>query len=162
TTALEAMVDEICTALPLDPIEFRRRNALATGGRTLAGNTYSVSIRTPEILDRLERHPIWKERAEGKARGEPAGNIRGDRGGESRRELSSVPGSRVPPRTTAPAAIVRWDPSKSLPMAALPSIATASRSAPALGQRRPIASPRIWVPSPTKSRWRASTHSARW
>ena len=53
TTALEVMVDEICTALPLDPIEFRRRNALATGGRTLAGNTYSVSIRTPEILDKL-------------------------------------------------------------------------------------------------------------
>ena len=28
-TALEVQVDEICTALPLDPIEFRRRNALA-------------------------------------------------------------------------------------------------------------------------------------
>src|SRR5215475_9877047 len=80
------------------------------------------------------------------------------RRGESRREFSSVPGSRVPPRTTAPAAIVRWDTSKSLPMAGLPSIATASRSAPALERRRPIASPRIWVPSPTKSRWRASTH----
>ena len=26
-TALEVQVDEICTALPLDPIEFRRRNA---------------------------------------------------------------------------------------------------------------------------------------
>src|SRR5262249_21520509 len=41
TAALEVMVDEICTALPLDPIEFRRRNALAAGGRTLAGNTYT-------------------------------------------------------------------------------------------------------------------------
>src|SRR5215510_4121863 len=77
TTALEVMVDELCTALPLDPIEFRRRNALATGGRTLAGNTYSVSIRTPEILDKLEQHPIWKERAEGKARGEQAGILVG-------------------------------------------------------------------------------------
>ena len=27
--------------MPLDPIEFRRRNALKTGGRTIAGNTYS-------------------------------------------------------------------------------------------------------------------------
>src|SRR5262245_46791749 len=62
STALEVMVDEICTALPLDPIEFRRRNALATGGRTLAGNAYSVSVRTPEILDKLEQHTIWKER----------------------------------------------------------------------------------------------------
>src|SRR5215813_5441810 len=77
TTALEVMVDEICTALPLDPIEFRRRNALAPGGRTLAGNTYSVSIRTPEILDKLEQHPIWKERAEEKARGEQAGILVG-------------------------------------------------------------------------------------
>ena len=33
TTALEVMVDEICTALPLDPIEFLCRNALAAGGR---------------------------------------------------------------------------------------------------------------------------------
>ena len=67
-TALEVLVDEICTTLPLDPIEFRRRNALATGGRTMTGNPYIVSVRTPEILDKLERHPIWKERAEQKAR----------------------------------------------------------------------------------------------
>jgi CO/xanthine dehydrogenase Mo-binding subunit len=76
-TALEVMVDEICTALPLDPIEFRRRNALATGGRTMAGNTYSVSVRTPEILDKLEKHPIWQERAEEKARGQQEGILVG-------------------------------------------------------------------------------------
>src|SRR3977135_2285983 len=76
-TTLEVMVDEICSALPLDPIEFRRRNALATGGRTMAGNTYSVSIRTPEILDKLEQHPIWKQRAEEKARGQQAGLLVG-------------------------------------------------------------------------------------
>ena len=77
TTALEVMVDEICTALPLDPIEFRRRNALAAGGRIMAGNTYSVSIRTPEILDKLEKHPIWNQRAEEKARGQEAGILVG-------------------------------------------------------------------------------------
>src|SRR5229473_2833885 len=76
-TALEVMVDEICAALPLDPIEFRRRNALATGGRTMAGNTYSVSVRTPEILDKLERHSIWQQRAEEKARGQQAGILVG-------------------------------------------------------------------------------------
>src|SRR6516164_559344 len=76
-TALEVLVDEICTALPLDPIEFRRRNALKPGGRTLAGNPYIVSIRTPEILDKLEQHPIWKERAEQKARGRQAGILVG-------------------------------------------------------------------------------------
>ena len=46
-TALEVQVDEICRQLPLDPIEFRRRNALATGNRNMAGNPYVVSIRTP-------------------------------------------------------------------------------------------------------------------
>jgi CO/xanthine dehydrogenase Mo-binding subunit len=71
------MVDEICTALPLDPIEFRRRNALKPGGRTMAGNTYSVSIRTPEILDKLEQHPIWTQRADEKARGQHAGLLVG-------------------------------------------------------------------------------------
>ena len=76
-TALEVLVDEMCTALPLDPIEFRRRNALATGGRITAGNTYSVSVRTPEILDKLEKHPIWKQRAEEKARGQQAGILVG-------------------------------------------------------------------------------------
>ena len=76
-TALEVLVDEMCTALPFDPIEFRRRNALATGDRTMAGNRYSVSVRTPEILDKLENHPIWQKRAEEKARGERAGILVG-------------------------------------------------------------------------------------
>jgi CO/xanthine dehydrogenase Mo-binding subunit len=77
TTALEVLIDEICAALPLDPIEFRRRNALATGGRTLAGNPCVVSVRTPEILDKLEQHPIWKQRAEEKARRQQAGILVG-------------------------------------------------------------------------------------
>jgi len=66
-TALEVMVDEICAALPLDPIEFRRRNALQAGWRTMAGNPYIASVRTPEILDKLEQHPIWRDRAQEKA-----------------------------------------------------------------------------------------------
>jgi CO/xanthine dehydrogenase Mo-binding subunit len=77
TTALEVLIDEICAALPLDPIEFRRRNALTTGGRTMAGNTYGVSVRTPEILNKLEKHPIWAQRAEEKARGQQAGILVG-------------------------------------------------------------------------------------
>jgi CO/xanthine dehydrogenase Mo-binding subunit len=76
-TALEVLVDEMCTALPLDPIEFRRRNALKTGQRIMAGNTYSVSVRTPEILDKLERHAIWRDRAQEKARGREAGILVG-------------------------------------------------------------------------------------
>jgi CO/xanthine dehydrogenase Mo-binding subunit len=56
-TALEVLVDEIAASLPLDPIEFRRRNAFKTGGRTITGNPYTVSIRTSEILDKLEKPP---------------------------------------------------------------------------------------------------------
>ena len=37
-TALEVLVDEVASALPLDPIEFRRRNALAPNGRMMTGN----------------------------------------------------------------------------------------------------------------------------
>jgi CO/xanthine dehydrogenase Mo-binding subunit len=77
TTALEVLVDEMCTALPLDQIEFRRRNALKAGDRTLAGNTYNDSIRTPEILDRLERHAIWRNREQEKARGRESGIVVG-------------------------------------------------------------------------------------
>jgi CO/xanthine dehydrogenase Mo-binding subunit len=68
-TALEVLIDETAQALGLDPIEFRRRNALPTNGRTMAGNTYSGPVRTPEILDKLEKHAIWRERAAEKAQG---------------------------------------------------------------------------------------------
>src|SRR5882724_6779663 len=67
-TALEVLIDEAAAALPLNPIEFRRRNALKQNGRTMMGNRYIVSVRTPEILDKLEMHPIWRQRAEEKAR----------------------------------------------------------------------------------------------
>ena len=67
-TALEVLIDEVAAALPLDPIEFRRRNALKTGGRTITGNPYVVPVRTPEILDKLEEHPIWRKRGKEKAR----------------------------------------------------------------------------------------------
>src|SRR5262249_11986816 len=50
--------------LKLDPIEFRRRNALKQNGRTMTGNPYIVTVRTPEILDKLEKHPIWQQRAQ--------------------------------------------------------------------------------------------------
>src|SRR6267142_2424735 len=74
-TALEVLLDEAAAALPLDPIEVRRHNALKTGGKILTGNTYSVSVRTPEILDKLSNHPIWQQRTQEKARGGQQGGI---------------------------------------------------------------------------------------
>ena len=76
-TALEVLIDEAALALRIDPIEFRRRNALKPGGRTITGNPYTVSVRTLEILEKLEKHPIWQQRAEEKARGQQAGIIVG-------------------------------------------------------------------------------------
>jgi CO/xanthine dehydrogenase Mo-binding subunit len=75
-TALEVLIDELAHALPLDRIELRRRNALKPGGRTMTGNPYSVSVRTAEILDKLETHPIWQQRGEEKARAQ-AGRLSG-------------------------------------------------------------------------------------
>jgi CO/xanthine dehydrogenase Mo-binding subunit len=43
----------------------------------MTGNPYSVSVRTTEILDKLEKHPIWQRRAEEKARGQQAGMLIG-------------------------------------------------------------------------------------
>jgi CO/xanthine dehydrogenase Mo-binding subunit len=76
-TALEVLIDEAASALPLDPIEFRRRNALKPNGRTMTGNPYSVSVRTAEILDKLEKHPIWQQRALEKARAQQNGALVG-------------------------------------------------------------------------------------
>ncbi|HEY4857670.1 MAG TPA: molybdopterin cofactor-binding domain-containing protein [Xanthobacteraceae bacterium] len=76
-TALEVLIDEAAAALPLDPIEFRRRNALKTGGKNMTGNTYSVSLRAPEILDKIEKHPIWQQRIQEKARGQQRGIVVG-------------------------------------------------------------------------------------
>ncbi|MDB5655494.1 MAG: xanthine dehydrogenase [Tardiphaga sp.] len=70
-SAIEVLIDEAALALQLDPIDFRRRNALKQNGRTLAGNRYSVSVRTPEILDRLAQHAIWQTRAAEKSRAKP-------------------------------------------------------------------------------------------
>ena len=76
-TALEVLIDEAAAALPLDPIEFRRRNALKAGDKNAAGNSYIVAIRTPEILDKIEKHPIWQQRSQEKARGQQGGIVVG-------------------------------------------------------------------------------------
>ncbi len=66
-TALEVMIDEAAVALKIDPIDLRRRNALSQDGRTIFGNKNAVSVRTPEVLDKLASHAIWTQRASMKA-----------------------------------------------------------------------------------------------
>ena len=147
-TALEVQVDEICTTLPLDPIEFRRRNA-TRGRQPVAGNTYVVSIRTPEILDKLEKHPIWAQRAAEKARGQQSGILVGTGVACRHQELRHRRGR---------CAGIRRD---RLRRSDQPFIATAPRWATVSERRWPIGSQRIWVVSLTKSRCSKSTHSVR-
>lgn len=66
-TALEVLIDEAAAALGVDPIDLRRRNLLKPGGRTMTGNPWTVSVRTPEILDKLAAHALWRDRAAMKA-----------------------------------------------------------------------------------------------
>jgi len=75
-TALEVLIDEAASELKVDPIAFRRNNALKQNGRTMTGNPYIVSVRTPDILDKLEKHPIWRQRADFKQKA-PEGRLVG-------------------------------------------------------------------------------------
>ena len=81
-TALEVQVDEICTALPLDPIEFRRRNALAAGNRTWRGTPTSCRSARPKSWI------SWRSIRSGRSAPKR-------RRADSSREFSSVPASRV-------------------------------------------------------------------
>ncbi len=76
TTALETLVDEAAQALSMDPIALRRRNLLKAGDLTMTGNPWTVSIRTPEILDKLEGHALWRGRDAARTAA-PAGTLVG-------------------------------------------------------------------------------------
>ena len=94
-TALEVLIDEAAAALPLDPIEFRRRNALKTGGRTMTGNPYRSRSARRRSSTSSRRIRSGSERARPRKRG-------------AQRPASwSGPASPASPRTTAPAPIAR-------------------------------------------------------
>ena len=98
-TALEVLIDEAAQALRLDPIEFRRSNALPTGGKTMTGNPLVGDHAHREILDKLEQHPIWRRAgSREKARATASRNPRRHRrrlrhqGFRQRRRLHAVAG----------------------------------------------------------------------
>lgn len=70
--ATEMMVDEAAEAVGLDPIEFRRRNALKSGMKNSQGAIPSGALRHDEILARAEKHPLWMNRQKRKAEFEAA------------------------------------------------------------------------------------------
>jgi CO/xanthine dehydrogenase Mo-binding subunit len=65
-TAMECLIDEVAAGLKMDPIAFRRVNAMHTGYRNLTGAAPVVSIRSSELLDRLEQAPLWAKRDDDK------------------------------------------------------------------------------------------------
>lgn len=66
--ALEVLIDEVAASLGLDPIEFRRRNLLPNGGKTMLGNAITGGVRSAEVLDRLASRSLWSDRAAERAR----------------------------------------------------------------------------------------------
>ena len=67
-TALEVLIDETAATLALDPVEFRRRNLLANGRKTMMGNAISGHVRCAEVLERLAAKPVWTNRSAEKKR----------------------------------------------------------------------------------------------
>ena len=54
--AHESLIDELATALGLDPLELRRRNALRAGDRTATGQVLEASVGLVACLDALRPH----------------------------------------------------------------------------------------------------------
>jgi len=68
TFALESQMDMMAEALNLDPLEFRRINALAEGD-PLPHDRPVNRVGLRELLERVSRHPAWTAPLEGKNRG---------------------------------------------------------------------------------------------
>lgn len=61
--AIESVMDDLATALALDPLEFRRRNVAVEAGRMVDDGTW-VRLGLPEVLDALGRDLRWQRRHE--------------------------------------------------------------------------------------------------
>ncbi len=72
TFVLESLTHELCEALGMDPIEFRKKNALREGDPTMDRQRPQwPRLGLVECLEALEQHPIWLNRATDKT--PPAG-----------------------------------------------------------------------------------------
>ncbi|MGH2480298.1 MAG: xanthine dehydrogenase family protein molybdopterin-binding subunit, partial [Ktedonobacteraceae bacterium] len=61
TFALEALVDEHCQQLQMDPLAFRLKNGLKEGDPTIDGRTWR-RIGLLECLEKVKEQPVWTER----------------------------------------------------------------------------------------------------
>ncbi|MGH2506337.1 MAG: xanthine dehydrogenase family protein molybdopterin-binding subunit, partial [Ktedonobacteraceae bacterium] len=61
TFALEALVDELCQKLEMDPLAFRLKNGVKEGDPTLDGRAWR-KIGLLECLEKVEEVPLWTQR----------------------------------------------------------------------------------------------------
>ncbi len=54
----ESQMDRLAAALNMDPIELRRINALAPGGRIITGQVITGTLPVREVIDALANHPL--------------------------------------------------------------------------------------------------------
>ncbi len=70
--ALESVVDEMATALQLDPLALRLKNAAKQGDPLINGNPWP-KMGMSEVLHSLQTHPVWQNRAAARAAGRGVG-----------------------------------------------------------------------------------------
>lgn len=65
--AVETALDEIASQQGWDPIDFRLKNIVVEGGRTVSGGLVGQPLRLEEMLELARKHPVWADRAAIKA-----------------------------------------------------------------------------------------------
>ncbi len=70
--AIESAIDELARKLELDPVEFRLNNCAEEGDLRPTGSPWP-RIGGREVIEALQQHPRWRNRAEARARGKGVG-----------------------------------------------------------------------------------------
>ncbi|MFQ5875608.1 MAG: xanthine dehydrogenase family protein molybdopterin-binding subunit, partial [Dehalococcoidia bacterium] len=66
--AVESNMNMLAHSLNIDPVEFRKRNAVEEGDLNSADQPFN-RIGLKQVLDRVSQHPAWTSKLEGKNRG---------------------------------------------------------------------------------------------
>lgn len=73
TFALDCLMDEMAHALGLDPLEFRLRHACRPGDVMAKDEDTWPSMGMTAVLEALQAHPAWQNRAQARAQGRGVG-----------------------------------------------------------------------------------------
>ena len=65
--AIETALDEVASQQGWDPVDFRLKNVVSEGDRTVSGGEINQSLRLEEMLETARAHPVWAQRAKIKA-----------------------------------------------------------------------------------------------